>query len=142
MGDPLLSYTKDRQQLSRSKEQARRDFPSDWLPVIDAEARGARPDWGGIVGHPLAQDDVYRSWLDRYGGAAAADLTDAEIKAKASGFALEARSLEIGEVTGTGGWREYARLVDFCRSREVEPPPVRLLLKGMASRVRCRYWWR
>lgn len=142
MGEPLVLFTKDLQRLHQTKKIASKDLPADWLAPIAAEARQAKPAWGGVIGHPLAQDDVYKSWLDRYGGAAASDLTDAEIKAKAAAYAQEARSLDIGELTHGGGWLEYARLVGFCRTREIEPPPVRLLLRGMGARVRCQYWWR
>lgn len=142
MGDPALSFSQDAQRLARAKGAARRQLPAEWLPAIDAEARQARPLWGGVVGHPVAQESVYRSWLDRYGGAAAADLSDAQIKAKAAEYALEARNLDIGDLVESRPWHEYERLLDFCRRRDVEPPPTKLHLRGMGARVRCQYWWR
>jgi hypothetical protein len=142
VGDPIVSFGKDVQRLALLRKRAGLELPSEWLLPIDAEAQMARPAWGGVPGHPVAQRNVYESWLDRFGGAAASDLSDAEIKGKARAYALEARSMDIGELVHGGAWREYGRLVDFCRTREVEPPPVRLLLSGMGARVRCEYWWR
>lgn len=142
MGDPLGIFAKDQQGLRRAQREAVTDLPADWLPIIEAEASQARPEWGGAVGHPSAARNVWRSWLDGYGGAAAADLTDSEIKARASACALEARTMDIGLLVSGGPWAEYSRLVDFCRARDTEPPPVRLLLAGMGARVRCQYWWR
>lgn len=142
MGDPTLALAKDRQRLARVKVKARSELPGAWLPAIDLEARQAQPLWGGVKGHPAAQEATYTSWLDRYGGAAAADLSDSQIKAQAAAYAKEARSLDIGELYGTGPWGEFVRLIEFCRTRDVGPPPVALLLRGMAARVRCQYWWR
>lgn len=135
-------YAKDRQALRLAKRDARGELPADWLPIIDAEARASRPEWGGAVGHPIAQTAVWRAWSDEFGGAGASDLTDADIKARASACALEARAMDVGELVEGGAWHEFARLVEFCRAREVEPPDVRFLLRGMAARVRCPYWWR
>lgn len=142
MGDPLISFSKDVQRLARARQRARSELPADWLSAIDSEAQSARPLWGGAVGHPLAQEAVYESWASRFGGAAASDLSDSEIKAQAKAYAREACDLDIGELTAAGTWQEFARLVEFCRTREVEPPPVGLLLSGMGARVRCQYWWR
>lgn len=142
MGDPLKFHSIDAQQMRAAKREARGELPTEWLAIIDAEARGASPVWGRTaVGHPAAQRDVWRSWLDRYGGAQAADLTDSQIKAQAAAYALEARALDIGETQG-GAWREFVRLLDFCAVRQVDPPPLRFHLRGMAARVRCPYWWR
>jgi hypothetical protein len=142
MGDPVISFSKDAQRLARARKRAIAELPADWLPAIEAEAQSARPMWGGIVGHPLAQEAVYDLWAARFGGAAASDLSDSEIKAQAKAYAREACALDIGELTAAGAWHELARLVEFCRTREVEPPPVGLLLSGMGARVRCQYWWR
>lgn len=142
MGDPLHSFSKDVQRLATIRKRAASELPKEWLPPISAEASASQPAWGGVVGHPLAQEAVYLFWLDKFGGAAASDLSDADIKVRAKAFALEARALDIGDLASSGAWQEFARLVNFCRAREVEPPPVRLLLKGMAARVRCEYWWR
>lgn len=142
MGDPVRYFSVDKHLAKRARREVRKDLPADWQPTIDAEALSARPAWGGAVGHPIAQREVYRSWLDRYGGAMAADLSDAQIKARASAYALEARSMEIGELAAVRPWNEFVRLLDFCEGRGVAPPPVRLLLRGMSARVRCPYWWR
>lgn len=141
MGDPVRWYSIDRQQAQRAKRETRAQLPADWWPAIDAEAVTAVPDWGGATGHPSAQRDVYRAWLDEFGGAQAADLSDAQIKARASAYALEARTMDLGELLDRP-WHEFERLLEFCARRNVDPPPVRLLLKGMSSRVRCPYWWR
>jgi hypothetical protein len=135
-------FSVDRHRLNAAQRDARRELPSDWLSIIEAQARQARPEWGGAVGHPSAAREVYRHWLDEFGGAAASDLTDSQIKARASACALEARTMDIGELIEGAAWHEFVRLVDFCRAREVDPPPVGLLLRGMAARVRCPYWWR
>lgn len=141
MGDPVGILIRDGQRARRARRQVRADLPADWLPIIEAEAAQARPQWGGRVGHPLAQAEVYGRYLGEFGGAAASDLSDSQIKARADAMALEARAMDIGELTAAP-WAEFVRLLDFCRNREVDPPPVRLLLKGMAARVRCPYWWR
>jgi hypothetical protein len=137
---PAHWHMKDRQRLKLAQRDARRELPAEWLPIINAEARQARPEWGGFRGHPLAQAEVYGDWLAEFGGPAPSDLTDAQIKARAQAMALEARALDIGELAGP--WGEFVRLLDFCRSREVDPPPLALNLRGMAARVRCPYWWR
>lgn len=142
MGDPSLLYAKDVQRLAAVRRKAALELPSDWLPAIDARARRARPAWGGAIGHPSVQYDIYSDWLSKFGGAAASDLSDSGIKARARTYAQEARALDIGELQSGGAWPEYVRLVTFCRTREVEPPPVRHLLSGMGARVRCQYWWR
>ena len=81
MGNPVLSYAKDRKRLQLAKGEARRELPADWLPAIDAEARQARPAWSGVVGHPIAQENVYPLLAGAlHGGAAAADISDAQIK--------------------------------------------------------------
>lgn len=139
--NPATWYAVDHQRMLLARREARTDLPGDWLPVIDLEARAARPAWGGKPGHPIAQSAVWRAWLAEYGGAAAADLSDAQIKAQAAVYALEARNMDVGELTARP-WHEYMRLIDFCRRREVEPPPVGLLLRGMSARVSCPYWWR
>lgn len=142
MGDPVGIFARDRQALRRVQRTAREELPADWLPIIAAEASQARPEWGGAVGHPSAQREVWRGWLGEFGGAAAADLTDAQIKVQAEAYALEARSMDLGEWADARPWSEFARLLEFCHAREVDPPPVGLLLRGMVARVRCRYWWR
>lgn len=142
MGGPIKWYAVDHQRMVKAKHQARGELPADWLPVIDAEARSTAPDWGGYVGHPSAQGAVYRAWLDEYGGALAADLSDGQIRVQAAAYALEARSMDIGELTNGGAWHEFVRLLNFCKNKNVDPPPVRLLLRGMSARVRCPYWWR
>jgi len=130
--------------LRLAKLEAASQLPADWLPVIEQQARAARsafpPNFGRL--DPLAATEVWRGWLDNFGGAAAAEMSDAQIKARAAACALDARSMDIGLLLGYGAWHEYARLVDFCRGRDVEPPKPALLLKGMGARVRCQFWWR
>lgn len=129
--------------LRLAERAAAQQLPAAWLPVIGQEARAARASWrphfGGV--DPIAAAEVWRTWLEGYGGAAASDMSDAQIKARAAACALDARSMDIGLMVDRP-WSEYARLVDFCRGRDVEPPPPVLLLKGMGARVRCQYWWR
>lgn len=136
-------WHQDRQTLLRARSKALCELPADWFPIIDAEARAAR---SFHMRHASRDDSsaaaVWLAYLEQFGGAAAADLSDAEIKAQAKRHAEEADDLEIGFAMGAGAWAEYERLVNFCRGREVEPPPVALLLKGMSARVRCQYWWR
>lgn len=140
LNNPAHWYAKDVQRLRAVQHGARQELPSDWLPVIDAEARLSRPEWGGKVGHPISQTAVYAAWRNEYGGAIASDLSDSQIKAQAQAYALEANLMDIGLLPGA--WSEYARLLDFCRRRDVVAPPVALLLSGMSARVRCKYWWR
>ena len=143
MGDPTRIRIAERQALRRTQRTARQELPGDWLPIIDAEARQAAPDYARFaIGAPSAQRDVWRRWLGEFGGAAASQLSDSQIKARAHAYALEARSIDIGEWAESRPWHEFARLVEFCRSREVEPPAVAFLLRGMSARVRCPYWWR
>jgi hypothetical protein len=142
MGKAALAYSKDVQELRQAERRAARELPASWLPLIAVQAQSAKPQWGGVMGHPLAGSEVWNWWLDRYGGAAAADLSDSEIKARARSYAQDARMLEIGLLADKGPWGEFARLIEFCAARDVDPPHVRFLLVGMGARVRCQYWWR
>ena len=122
---------------------AKAQLPAAWLPHIEREAAAAKSPWRPRFPSldPIAAAEVWRTWVDNFGGAAASDMSDAQIKARAAACALDARSMDIGLLVDKP-WGEYARLVDFCRGRDVEPPPPFLLLKGMGARVRCQYWWR
>jgi hypothetical protein len=142
MGKAALAYSHDRQHLRQVERRATRELPASWVSLIAQRARSAKPEWGGATGHPIAAAAEWTRWLDQYGGAAAADLSDSEIKARARSYAQDAQSLEIGLLTKQGPWGELARLIEFCASRGVEPPPIKLLLAGMGARVRCQYWWR
>jgi Bacteriophage replication gene A protein (GPA) len=137
----------------RAAHAAKKQLPADWLPSIHSEAKDAA--WFEAM-HPsgvikmyrrnaaIAAKEVYQKWTNEYGGAAAADLSDADIKRLAAEYAIEAETLDIGRVTVgqvNGSWGELVRLLDFCEHREVEPPKV-FLLASMGARVRCKYWWR
>jgi hypothetical protein len=137
----------------RAAHLAKKQLPADWLPHIAREAKDAAWVEGmhpsGVprmyrVNADIAAREVYMAWIGEYGGAAAAELTDGEIKAKAAEYAYEAEQLDIGRITAgqvNGAWGELVRLLDFCQHREVDPPKV-FLLASMGARVRCKYWWR
>jgi hypothetical protein len=137
----------------RAAHLAKKQLPADWLPHIAREAKDAAWVKGmhpsGVprmyrVNADIAARDVYIAWVGEYGGAAAAELSDSEIKVKAAEYAYEAEQLDIGRITTgqvNGAWGELVRLLDFCRHREVDPPKV-FLLASMGARVRCKYWWR
>jgi hypothetical protein len=129
--------------LRIAMREAAAQLPADWLPVIGQEARAAksifRPNFPRL--DPIAAAEVWKSWTENYGGAAASDLSDAQIKARATACALDARNMDIGLLLDRP-WHEYDRLVNYCRGRDVEPPGPQYLLKGMGARVRCQYWWR
>lgn len=131
------------QALRAAKWRAKSEFPADWLPIINLEAQAARAyHMRHAPKDPASANAVWRGYLNEFGGAAAAQLSDAQIKQQARAYAREADDLDIGQMIEYGAWQDYARLVDFCRNREVEPPPPKLLIKGMSARVRCQYWWR
>ncbi len=130
----------DSGRLKRARKRATAELPAEWMLAIDAEASARRSLYAPDVPSLIGAREVYGEWADKFGGAAAADMTDGQIKARAEEFALEARLIDIGELARP--WHEYERLLNFCAAREVSPPPVRLLLKGMSARVRCPYWWR
>lgn len=128
--------------LRRAKRTAADQLPGDWLTIIDGQARAAKSRHARFLPlDKIAAAEVWKAWCDEFGGANASELTDAQIKARAAACALEARSMDIGLMVERP-WHEYARLVEFCRHRDVEPPRVDFLLKGMGARVRCQYWWR
>lgn len=152
-----LDHSNARHALRRTMVLAADELPADWLPIIKREAQAARPAKVGrqsalepeidtFAGHATdnvyLQRDVWRGYLAEFGGSAAAQLTDADIKAIARRTAREASDLDIGLQLSGGAWHEYGRLFDFCTGREVAPPPPGLLLSGMGARVRCQYWWR
>lgn len=135
----------DRQALRRVKDRAKSALPAAWLPAIEREARSApRPLYARFLGRfAPAESEVWRRWLDEFGGAAASDLSDAEIKDRAEVIAASARRWRVGELTRERGpWHEFVRVLEFCAAHEVDPPPVALLLSGMGKRVRCPLWWR
>lgn len=135
-------FVSDAHALKKTVLQAREDLPSDWLPVIDREAAAARSfHMRNAKRDPVAQREVWQGYLNEFGGAAAAQLTDADIKHQAKIYAREAGDIDLGLMVERP-WHEYERLIEFCARREVSPPPVALLLAGMGARVRCRYWWR
>lgn len=132
-----------RADLGQNRRLAASELPADWLPIINGQAQAARAyHMRHAKSDPAAAADVWRGYLNEFGGAAAAQLSDGQIKHQARAYANEADNLDIGEVWQGNPWGQYDRLVTFCRGREVEPPPVALLLKGMGARVRCQYWWR
>lgn len=131
--------------LTQVMSRARQELPGAWLPVIGAEAHqaaGQYHDGFSPVERQNNQIGVWRSYLDTWGGAVASNLSDGQIKIQARAYAGEADDLDIGLLTRRGPWGEYARLLDFCATRDVAAPPVKLLLSGMGARVRCEYWWR
>lgn len=138
----FAGFVSDGCKLRKTVAMARQELPADWMPVIDREAAAARQyHMRRAKSDPVAAREVWQGYLNEFGGAGAAQLTDADIKHQAKNYAREAGDLDIGLNTARP-WHEYARLVDFCQGREVVPPPPELLLSGMGARVRCRYWWR
>jgi hypothetical protein len=137
-----LDHSNARHALRKTMVLAADELPPEWLPIINREAQAARHQNGHATSDLSANRDVWRGYLREFGGAAAAQLSDAQIKAQARATAREANDLDIGLLLNAGAWQEYARLLDFCAGREVSPPPVGLLLSGMGARVRCQYWWR
>lgn len=133
--------SQDRFRRNGWEARAPKMFPAAWLPKLRAladarawrERRGFRPSDGEACRE-------WERWAAEYGGALFADLSDSQIRARALEASNEARGLELG-IDGEP-WREWGRIVDFCRSRGVEPPSVALRLKGITARVRCPYWWR
>lgn len=135
-------FVSDAYALKKTVLQAREDLPADWLPVIEREAAAAKSfHMRQARRDPVAQREVWQGYLNEFGGAAAAQLTDADIKHQAKIYAREAGDIDLGLMVERP-WHEYERLIEFCARREVSPPPVALLLAGMGARVRCRYWWR
>ena len=132
----------DRQALRQTRVLARDELPADWLPIIHREASAAPSLGGYLPGNPLDARRVWEGYLHEFGGAAAAQLSDADIKAQARKYANEASDLDIGQIFRGDQWGVYVRLLEFCRVREVDHPPLKLHLKGMGARVRCQYWWR
>lgn len=137
----------DAQRLHKVRRRAAVELPADWLASIGLESEQARRVRYGALWHrsDVAARRVYEDWLNEYGGAVNAELSDAEIKSKAATYASEAETLDIGRVRPGvigGAWGEYVALLDFCNARGVDAPHVRLLLAGMGARVRCKYWWR
>ena len=137
-----LDHSNARYQLRKTMLLAADELPADWLPIINREAQSARHENGHATSDLSARRDVWRGYLAEFGGAAAAQLTDADIKAIARRTAREASDLDIGLLLTGSAWHEYGRLFDFCAGREVAAPPPGLLLSGMGARVRCQYWWR
>ncbi|WP_341921873.1 replication endonuclease [Polaromonas sp. YR568] len=137
-----LDHSNARYQLRKTMLLAADELPADWLPIINREAQAARHENGHATSDLSARRGVWRGYLAEFGGAAAAQLSDADIKALARRTAREASDLDIGLLLSAGAWHEYGRLFDFCAGREVMPPPPGLLLSGMGARVRCQYWWR
>lgn len=134
---------KDRQALLQTRRLAASELPADWLPIINQEAQAARVyHMRHAPSDPASATEVWRGYLNEFGGAAASQLSDAQIKHQAKKYASEADDLDIGQVFNGQPWAQFERLVMFCRGREVDPPPVALLLVGMGARVRCEYWWR
>jgi hypothetical protein len=126
--------------LRQAQRAAAAQLPADWLPIIAREAGAAR-SYSPYMPSPIASADVWRGYVEQFGGAAAAEMSDAEIKARASACALDARAMDIGLMTDRP-WHEYVRVLDFCAGREVTAPGPQYLLKGMGARVCCQYWWR
>lgn len=132
----------DSQLLKKTRVLAAAELPAEWLPIINHEAQAARAyHMRHAPADPSSARDVWRGYLAEFGGAAAAQLSDSQIKAQARIYAREAGDVDLGLMLDRP-WHEFARVLDFCRAREVAAPPVRLLLKGMGARVRCQYWWR
>lgn len=132
----------ERLALRQTRVLAAAELPADWLPIINREAQAARAyHMRHAPADPASARAVWRGYLDEFGGAAASQLSDAQIKQQARVYAREAGDMDIGLMLERP-WHEYERLVDYCRGREVEPPAPVLLLKGMGARVRCQYWWR
>jgi hypothetical protein len=146
----------DHGRLKRAESAAAQVLPADWMPFVEKEVgqalgkrMGRYRQW---FENPIDGADVYRKWGSEFGGAAAADLSDSEIKALALQFAEDAQALDIGHTTHgagddwvafkNGAWGELVRLIGFCEARSVHAPDVGFKLAGMAARVRCKYWWR
>lgn len=128
--------------LRMAKKRARQELPPEWQHVIGMEAGAARAHYMRNASFdPIAAREVWTGYLDQYGGAASANLSDGDIKAQAKAYASEADNMDVGRLVARP-WHEYVRLLEFCKAREVDAPPVKLLLKGMSSRVCCQYWWR
>jgi hypothetical protein len=128
--------------LRSTIKRAKKELPEEWHHIIGMEAGAARAHYmRNAKADPIAAREVWTGYLDQYGGASSSNLSDGEIKAQAKAYAEEAENLEIGLLTDRP-YAEYERLIDFCKSREVAQPPVKLMLSGMGKRVRCPYWWR
>jgi hypothetical protein len=144
LASPLIDrgYVSDAFLLKKTIHEARQQLPGDWFPIIEREAGAARSfHMRKAKRDPVAARGVWRGYLQEFGGAAAAQLSDADIKQQAKIYAREAEDIDLGLLIERP-WHEYERLLKFCEGREVSPPPVNLLLSGMGARVRCRYWWR
>lgn len=136
------AYHVDRQKVRMAQKRAAAQLPGDWLSRIDFEARSQRCAYAPSVwsaGDALA---VWEKWLNEFGGAAAADLSDAGVKKLAEVCEREAQDLGLGVIDERGAWVEYARIIEFCAVRGVDAPGPVYLLRGIAARVCCRYWWR
>ncbi|WP_367846266.1 replication endonuclease [Rhodoferax sp. WC2427] len=135
-----MSWHEDAQKLRAARVRAAAQLPGDWLRPIEREARAART----AMGWPsdIEARAVWERWIGEYGGAAAADMSDGDIKRLAETYERDARDLDLGTVGRAGPWAEYARILDFCAHREVGAPGPGYLLPGIAARVSCRYWWR
>lgn len=131
--------------LARAMKNARQQLPADWLHMIAVKSKQARGN--AYAGNSVNEADhlaaeVWNHFLSTYGGEAAANLSDDQIKDLAKTYAREAMDLEIGELLDSGETVEARRLAKFCAARGVTPPDEALPLAGRGARVRCLYWWR
>ena len=112
-----------RLELRAAMRRARQELPLEWHHVIGLEAGAARAfHMRYAKSDPVAQLAVWTGYLDEFGGAAASSLSDADIKDQAAVYASDAASLEMGLIGEVGPWAAYARIVDFCKAREIAAP--------------------
>jgi hypothetical protein len=128
------------------RARARADLPTEWHQLIELRARAAAPltdpVWWVDPGPVYAtRGAIWRDWGARYGGLAAASMTDSGIKELAKKIAGEAGELDLGDTKG-GAWFEFVRIIDFCERRGAVAPGPEWLLEGVSKRVKCEFWWR
>lgn len=127
------------------RQVVQRELPKAWIPQILRLAEAARSD-GRWFERDAREANVLDYWLTKYGGADAADLSEASIRDRADEIAKRGASADFaGAVHGDdGAWGAWGRMCEFVqRSGGLITCTGKLYkLKAWAARVACPKWWR
>lgn len=119
-------------------------LPKQWIAKVHTLARAA--------GNDNAQHDILESWIDRYGGAKAADMSEQGIRDKAESYSKQAQGKHFARALAWAGAQGGALLLAWCEIYEfvyarlgwcVYPKNADFAkVEGLVKRVECQSWWR
>lgn len=127
------------------ENEVAKTLPRVWVPAIRRKAKAAGADL-------FDQAAVYIRWLVKYGGAKAADMSEADLRDKAALYAKQASQEDFTRIIRGSSYcldamlSMYEHIEAFLIKRLVVAKIPRICgaagLDGLIKRLECAAWWR